>query len=137
MSDISVDAGASPLPANVELLLQLAERCEREGPSEALDGEIATMLGWRQNRNIQNCWMQPGASRLFSNPPTFTSSFDAAMTLVPDDLGVQIQRNRGRRTSWNAALWLEILGECAEATDMPTPALALCSAALRARAASR
>ena len=93
-------------------LLALAERCEREKPSFALDRDIAI-----------------ACERPFFKPACFTTSLDAAVTLVPDEY----------KNSWSAgdhsgeAQIFGRLGYEHEGTGL-TPALALCAAALKARA---
>jgi len=152
-------------------LENLAQRCEQASVAgRGLDGRIAYALGWRFNgfahgpdesddyfddwEEVGGHWAQPGGdfcpvSRSFSrydypDPPLWTASLDAAMTLVPEGwnwmagnrdqpkarayvnngelafTGVAARRNPARQ-------WFEVVAA--------TPALALCSAALRARAA--
>lgn len=117
------------------VLLDLAERCEREtGPNEALDSDIALAVGWtfRKRAEIWFCadydddryvWVMPNAPMYHhegrawidsgyyhpDGPPQLTGSIDAAMTLVRE-----------------LSMW-SVCGKAA------TPALALCAAALRAR----
>lgn len=96
-------------------LLELAERCEAAtGPDRELDLAVG-----------EECTV-PGES-LFPVPPV-TASLDAAMTLVPE--------------GYENPLRLYIAGEATavfigqiEAAAL-TPALAICAAALRARAAA-
>lgn len=98
-------------------LLRLAERVEAaEGPDRELDREICLAL--RSGR-----WISPGAV------PAYTSSLDAAMTLVPEGCGIAI--------FWFS---LDRIAEAQVGGDRKmkgaTTALALTAAALRARASS-
>ena len=61
--------------------------------------------------------------------PHYTTSIDAALTLVPDGLDEEIKRARHR--GWYVALWKP--GRVGQIGDSSTPALALCIAALKAR----
>lgn len=94
-------------------LLALAARCEREESSYVLDRDIAMAI-----------------DNLRGFLPNYTSSLDAAVTLVPKEY----------KNSWSAGdnsgedKVFGRLGYEHEATGL-TPALALCAAALRARAA--
>lgn len=120
-------------------LLVLAERCEREEPSWDLciDIELAIVPG-----AIHRTWdyhFRIGLGDKVYNPPAYTTRVDAAMTLVPDDFVWLVENLCG-----NAARVIgpEIDGQVASgvspiADDLAkTPALALCAAALRARAAT-
>lgn len=96
-------------------LIELAERCEKaEGPDRELD-----LCIMRYAENIG------GAAE---NAKHYTASIDAALTLVPEGLQFYLSRGDyataatvGREQEWHATA--------------ATPALALCAAALRARAA--
>lgn len=104
-------------------LLKLAERCEAAtGPDRELDAEIgaihaAEFLGFAVGR-------QPGCQ-------AYTASIDAAMTLVGDDSGMSFAKSVNNSGGWSVALYDEnVMARGA------TRALALCAAALRARAAT-
>jgi hypothetical protein len=115
-------------------LLALAERCEQAaGPDRELDAEIARFLVLAGAEDI---------ARSRYGWSYFTASLDAAVTLVP----VEMPRNlRPGEWWWMLETWPDecrasvhyengdpaILEESAKAA---TPALALCAAALRARA---
>lgn len=118
-----------------DLLLQLAERCEREEPSRRLDLDIACgALGFESDSDFSTgrYGVRP-AGRIWwystlSEIKAFTSSLDAAVTLVPE--------------GWSGRIglvgWASVLdGACINDFHCRgrTPALALCAAALRARAA--
>jgi hypothetical protein len=96
-------------------LLELADRCEdATGPDGSLDKEIAKA---RYGDGIR--------------PPkvAFTASLDAAMALVPESIELTLDISKPRSTA-------QLFGSdpLSSATGA-TPALALCAAALRARAA--
>lgn len=105
--------------------LELAERCEAAtGPSYELEGEIALVAHYGYERN--------GIER-----PKYTASVDAALTLVPEGY-IWAVTNMDPETGLvtrSAAM----LAPNADADGDPciaaTPALAICAAALRARAA--
>lgn len=98
-------------------LIALAERCEAAtGPDRELDKRIFLHAG-------------DFSEALREMPPAYTASLDAAMTLVPK--GWYWRTDQGRNAG----------GACFKAdsheqifTLADAPALALCAAALRARA---
>lgn len=95
----------------------LASRCEREEASRTLDVAIARAIEPDRPRSKYD----PNLSR-------FTVSLDAAVTLVPDEYDWIVARANGGLT----------IHACVGNTTEHfggTPALALCAAALRARAA--
>ena len=122
----------------------LIERIEKsEGADRELDGAIALSLGWtlqKMKGDARPYYRKPGATQYYNRaePPAYTASIDAAMTLVPehslftvrtlwDDsktagLAV-VSRYEGERRFW--------MGE--HQSVAATPALALCAAALKAR----
>jgi hypothetical protein len=122
--------------------LALADRCEQAaGPDKELDVAIARALDWKPlYRDDYSKWWPPAAvedSRarkrsILHHPtqplPAFTASLDAAVTLVPE----------GWRWVVNDAGLAQVCkGSIVGASDIKAgakPALALCSAALRARA---
>lgn len=104
-------------------LLELAERCEKAtGPDRVLDGDIAEALGFRV-KNVAHQVIYTHAGLPGSTSPLrYTASIDAAMTLVPEG------------AEWS----LDSAGVYAVVNHKPgaaaTPAIALCIAALKARA---
>lgn len=115
-------------------MTDLADRIERaDGPSRELDAEIAVASGqYRADRHRPGSFFkadQPNHSSL--GVPAYTSSLDAAMSLVPE--------------GWGEGKILWVGGECyvtlsrshpenMEAKgEAATPAPALCAAALRAK----
>ena len=121
-----------------QVLLKLADRCEREGPSRQLDLDIACgALGFESDSDFsvgryvvrpagRNWW-----SSTLSEIKAFTASLDAAVTLVPEGVCWAIKHlppNPPRANVWSRDFGIE---ENAGGTTM---ALALCAASLRARA---
>lgn len=157
------EAGSSSVATTSrrEALLALAERCEKEGPSQELDRLIAPMIGWhrvkpRYTRGRHGAWISPQdfggtnsdgspildslhGTEMWRDPPRFTSSVDAALTLVPEGAGINLGKywiSRGE--AWSAIIHTDGVPDdparAFEAEDAQTPALALCAAALRALA---
>jgi hypothetical protein len=69
-----------------------------------------------------------GKDTSFNPAPAYTSSIDAAVTLVPEDMHWEICR-ADHRKGFMARVWYSVVYRA----DAPTPALALCIAALKAR----
>ena len=75
-------------------------------------------------------------------PAHYTTSLDAALTLVPEGWIVAELKQRVRHTVWHWYCALSYLTAQMEAfdilpdTEAPTPALALCIAAMKARSAA-
>jgi hypothetical protein len=112
-------------------LLALAERCEQAaGPDRELDAEIALAIGYtreKKGRERIAWWRNPKGQQIgydgwHNFPPSFTASLDAAVTLVPEGCGWMVMNNAAKVGRWPSR--------------GATPALALCAAALRAKAAS-
>ena len=102
-------------------LLDLAARVEAlTEPSREVDAEIKEAAG--------HAWD-------YAAHP-YTASLDAAMTLVPEGIGSDLLYVRTERlhTGKGRAVLLDTLGGQESYADAATPALALCAAALRARA---
>lgn len=120
-------------------LLKLAERCEgAEGPDRDIDLEIARMRGVTvMRRNYEDT-----ANEEYTHW-RYTTSIDAALTLVPDGYGLSVQRYwiaRSDSPVWSTAI---VTGgvpgtprRVFEGFDTPNAALAICAAALKARSAS-
>mgnify|MGYP003532425894 FL=1 len=103
-----------------ERLLALALRCEKaEGPDRELDAAIMRLFANSVESDDGDWWYGPH-DEMPRKVPAFTASLDAALTLVPEECG-----------------WM-VMGCAAKVGRQPsrgaTPALALASAALRARA---
>jgi hypothetical protein len=124
-------------------LIALAERCEAAtGPDWKLDGLIADELSdWE---NLGGHWEQhkvSGERRRTSYPPAplYTASIDAAMTLVPEGYRVTSLAETVVECDqpWRAILWERRQNPKRRPFgDGATAALALCAAALRARAST-
>jgi hypothetical protein len=128
-------------------LLELADACEAaEGPDRELDCAIAVSaanffeipprydggpIGYGYH-DAKGAEIHPGHGG-DQMVPAYTASIDAAMTLVPEGCDVTLDREKG----FGAALVFDTLGvDTIGAARATTPALALCAASLRARAAT-
>tara|TARA_R110000868_G_scaffold411706_1_gene707774 strand:- start:13708 stop:14211 length:504 start_codon:yes stop_codon:yes gene_type:complete len=124
-----------------EALNALADRVEREEPSYALDCKIEHLC-------------EPERAKHIGNARPYTTSLDAALTLVPEGMMVEnwsemrdagpltgmwlaqlCPRGPRRRLAEISAAALRAVCDADPCTHAKTPALALCAAALRARAA--
>lgn len=104
-----------------DLLIELAERCEKaSGPDREIDIDIQQVIGGAIPTGFQ---MQYEGVRL----PGYTASLDAAMMLVPEGMAIEL--------AWNAARLADARVGWKRPGIAKSPALALCAAALRARAA--
>lgn len=121
----------------------LAARCETaEGPDRALDAAIARAIRWDQDEtgewHAAGVFFNDGTIRRTSyavDLPAFTASVDCALTLVSDGMWWLI--GKGRTRPDEPLYGVQILdGErvVAEAETEASAALAICAAALRARA---
>jgi hypothetical protein len=117
-------ATAAAVPFDPAVLLALAERCEREEVGQDMDDAIGVALGvgWLQFK-------------------PWTTSLDAAVTLVPegDDVFWQLGHDGAGP---DPSLFLARVLVCSQPRPVnghiarsESPTLALCAAALRARAA--
>jgi hypothetical protein len=116
-------------------LLALAERCEQAaGPDRELDAEIAVgLFGGEIIWKTANYTMDQYPVRRFQNSDyiggyqnsgilAYTESLDAAVTLVPEGCGWMVMNNAAKVGRWPSR--------------GASPALSICAAALRARAAA-
>jgi hypothetical protein len=126
----------------------IIERLESAtGADREIDREIAVQaLGWSPPRNAGVCgpnyvksgdfmWYdREGCARGFE-PPAYTASIDAAMTLVPNDCvwGLSKQERGFTGPYYYQASVMPPSGPWADGIVAATPALALCIAALKAR----
>lgn len=129
---------------NRATLLAFAERCEQAaGPDRELDAEISVAVGRHETHVERRCcgttkllpWRGDGTGSYNIDCRPYTASLDAAVTLVPDGWGYELRQGySGYRKpvcrTWNG------LGIWNDGPAASTPALALCAAALRARAAA-
>lgn len=120
-----------PLTTGGENLLNLAERCEQaSGPDRELDASIHLHLHPRLKRAGEPQEKLGGALTngfVIIHAPAYTASLDAALTLVGDE-------------PWKAEdhpLYgvSAVVGDEQGFSPVNVPALAVCAAALRARAA--
>jgi hypothetical protein len=121
-------------------LLELAERCEMaDGPDPYLDEAIADAL-FPAEPFVQladapegtgfKAWRQNGVTQ---SALRYSASLDAAMTLVPEGAGFDLRKcvsALGIVSMYPRGFTKEVIEVRAR-----TPALALCAAALKARAA--
>lgn len=92
-----------------------------EGPSRKIDTEIADISGIRLGQ--------------LGHALPYTSSIDAALTLVPEGWGVSLKVAPIKDGVKNQHCWVTDWGESDEEMDAincATPAIALCIASLRA-----
>ena len=100
----------------------LIERLEAaDGPQFVLDVEI-----WKTCHPADWKW-QHGRF----NPPAYTASIDAALTLVPEGWLWRIMPSDF--DGWLAEVWTDDTLDCEFGVRAKTPALAICIAALRAK----
>ncbi len=116
-------------------LITLAERCEAASRADrAIDHDIALFVGAKASNGVLNI------------APRYTASIDAALTLVPvgmgwtagwgqvlpnEPMGGAIVVRNARFIGYDANYDAVAFGEAT------TPALALCAAAIRARATEK
>ncbi len=121
----------------------IIERLEAaSGPDRELDGAIALSFGWtfeKMKGDRRPYYRKPGNTEYYlrSEPPHYTSSIDAALSLVPEDAFWRIGHDgEGADPSeYRADVLLSRHPDpivCSEVAS--TPAITLCIAALRARA---
>lgn len=120
-------------------LLALAEQCENaSGPDRVLDAAIMGLFTNSVESDNGEWWWGPHDAPP-QRVPAFTASLDAALALVPEGMAWSVGQNVHHK-HWLARVQIidadggpTSVGRCEGAA---TPALALCAAALRARAAS-
>ena len=125
-------------------MISLAERCEAAtGGDREIDRAIGRIAGAAKEQP-DGTWMtyhEDGYTHSI-NPPAYTASLDAAMTLVPDGWDWAVGTGRKQHMTENGKrpwAWCAPGQNFAMPQDLPlaaTPALALCAASLRARALS-
>lgn len=130
-------------------LLALVDRVEKEAAgSRELDAEIwltVTPGATREPRTVRSSkglWPDyvidetRDASERLIVVPSYTSSIDAAMSLVPEGWGLKLEHNMGHGTTCTVGhVGPDKLYDRPEGwSGAATPALALCAAALRALA---
>lgn len=132
-----------------DILLALAQRCEIEEPSRYLDSAIAQCLevlptdpfkgdgpfertkGMYWVIGTKDTPSGPAPERWSKTPPFYTTSLDAAVTIVPEGLQWSVQ-------AWRDIVWANVVTGPGRGPlyrgEAKTPALALGAAALKARA---
>lgn len=121
--------------------MTLIERLETAtGPDRGLDAEIAVASGWARNHDgvayrlhpyIVGAFIDDANAGCMHTCPRFSASIDAALTLVPEgwDWGIGAMAGKGfallaKPNSTKPGVTV---------TNIATPALAICIAALKAR----
>lgn len=133
------------MTASKEVLLGLAARCEAEGPSSKLDVKIAAVAYGFDRIEIEDDSTGPRYYGYRGKQATelaprmmrpYTTSLDAAVTLVPEGCGIDLSRYWRKEPGewWSVVLAWGTQGDHADAFDVRSAALALCAAALKARA---
>lgn len=114
-----------------KLLLELAERCEKEEPTFALDVAIALAAGGYDPASATTGHISEGIvwrGNAGFKPPPYTTSLDAAVTLVPEGWHWAAGTNRLAHVYGGAI-------QRSSRAVMASVPLALCAASLRAMAA--
>jgi hypothetical protein len=116
-------------------LLELAERCEKATrPDWSLDCDIARARGYY----VPSPPTGGGLAVPTGSVPRYTASLDAAMNLVPEGSTVGLSFGPAKNSAFVVPPGADLLGPDRLNSDAKaaTPVLALCAAALKARAAS-
>lgn len=117
---MKLSPASAPLLERMMTLDELIARLEKAtAPDRGLDRDIAFSFGWDPD-GIQE-------------PPAYTASIDAAMTLVPAGMHWQLNSAGAPNSAWQAAVCRSDLEPQVECWAYSSPAIALCIAALRAR----
>lgn len=119
-----------------EALNALADRVEREGPSRELDAAIlVVMLGDGWTVSTANGWVCVPHQEI-AEAPTYTTSLDSAVTLVPEGWHVDVHDWRwSEEPCWAVAVQRVTGTYTSISVKAKTEAMARVSASLRARAA--
>lgn len=130
-------------------LNELIEKIEAAGEgSRELDAGIFSALGWSPVPNPHNAmgllnrWQREGAMTGHEGPPMYSTSLDAAQRLLPDLLpgqgGWRVECHTDLVRKFHADVWVHLHAEPGDrwfkGSSKATAALALCAAALKARA---
>lgn len=127
-----------------EALIELAERCEKAtGPDRELDQELFDLL-WPLRSLNGLTWREGGTRGILTSDaltPRYTSSLDAAMSLVPEGWLIEKQGEYPFPDDESRPFFCRVrprhVGKADQAIhvmDVATPALALTAAAIRSRA---
>lgn len=123
--------GPAIAPSAANVLLALAERCEREEPSRVLDRQIIkAALGYVDSDHSVDVLIRNGHSLFVEDMPRYTTSLDAAVT--PEGWRVDVIR-QDISGEWECAL-RRLNGDLVQGFAK-TEIMARRSAELRARAA--
>lgn len=110
-----------------DTLTTLAERVEQaSGPDRVLEAEI-----YRGLAGLPIYGVLTPQGEVADRVPHFTSSLDAAMTLVPEGLDFGCGSKDATGKAW---AWVGVFNGWDEIANAATPALALAAAALKCRA---
>jgi hypothetical protein len=119
-------------------LLQLKDRLEKAaGPDRKIDRDIARILGWKHVTDFHIgtgptdwCGDAPAGGGYGIRLPDWSASLDAAVTLVPEGFGIELQRYWRKEPGdwWSVGLSWGTDGDYVQALDRPSAALALCLA---------
>lgn len=122
-------------------LMGLAERCEKAEPSYELEADIhRAVTGQCPHSNCETAagdadglmevCRDCGEEEPYHNVKRYSTSLDAAMTLVPEKYRSRVTAlEDGRGAAW---VWMPGYDPSPWAGFIATPALALCAASLRA-----
>jgi hypothetical protein len=119
---------------------ELIERLEKAtGPDRELDGAIALSLGWtfqKMKGDSKPYYRKPGETTYYmrSEVPAYTASIDAALTLVPEGWAYQLTLLFEPRVHGNQQAIVWPPDKASPVSGAPTMPLAICIAALKARA---
>jgi hypothetical protein len=122
-------------------LLALADRCEKaSGPDRDLDAAIMGLFTNSVESDDGEWWYGPH-DEMPGKVPAFTASLDAALSLVPEGWVTADANNLNISSNLGGWAWcLDNGADCGHprfrdaVAKAKTPPLALCAAALRARA---
>lgn len=118
-------------------LLKLAERCEQaEGPDREIDVHIWIALSGASAADVEAIMTCMRLSLNVERCPLFTASLDAAMTLLPERHSWEAGNCGEGLRPWATVTMPSSTGGWQFSGDAITVPLALCAAALRARAAT-
>lgn len=124
-------------------LAALIERIEKaEGPDRELDADIALAVGpWTERHGLPSGgWVSKGPHHAVVAAPEFTKSIDVALTLVPEGMFWIIGNGKTREHEplGSAEIFLPTLDnyKTIGEGEHDNPIIALCIAALKAKAAS-
>lgn len=134
------EKGMTMNPSARQVLLDLADRCEREEPSRELEVAIYTAAATIDEAHCSAWCRQNGRSDLTRErymstwAAYYTTSLDAAVTLVPGNATWQVTERGDAEVTVLAGRFLVSDDIERHGRNAKTPALALCAASLRARA---